>query len=401
MANDKLYNLLHHIPMRIVFLSNFYNHHQGPLSESMNRLTEGNYHFIETEPIQAERENMGWGIANYPHYVRRLYDNENERAFCKRLIDEADVVITGSAPEYLIKGRLKKNKLTFRYSERIYKAGCKRYELPARRILYHFRHGRYDNLYLLCASAYTASDYAKTGTFLNKAYKWGYFPEVKQYKNIDSLISNKKQNSILWVARFIGYKHPETCIQIGRRLRDEGYQFEINLIGNGINEAEVQSLIDANNLQNFVHLLGAMPPDKVREHMETAGIFLFTSDFNEGWGAVLNESMNSGCAVVASHAIGSVPFLIKHDKNGLIYQNGNLEDLYQKVKWLLDDPSKQKKFGKQAYKTMVNHWNADLAAERFIQLAQEILNGNKSPDLFPVGICSKAEIIKNDWWTYA
>ena len=42
MANDKLYNLLHHIPMRIVFLSNFYNHHQGPLSESMNRLTEGN-----------------------------------------------------------------------------------------------------------------------------------------------------------------------------------------------------------------------------------------------------------------------------------------------------------------------------------------------------------------------
>ncbi len=52
-------------------------------------------------------------------------------------------------------------------------------------------------------------------------------------------------------------------------------------------------------------MLGAMSPDKVRAYMERADVFLFTSDFNEGWGAVLNESMNSGCAVVASHAMVS------------------------------------------------------------------------------------------------
>lgn len=51
-----------------------------------------------------------------------------------------------------------------------------------------------------------------------------------------------------------------------------------------------------------------MKASEVRSYMEKADIYLFTSDFNEGWGAVLNESMNSGCAVVASHAIGSVPF---------------------------------------------------------------------------------------------
>jgi glycosyltransferase involved in cell wall biosynthesis len=61
-----------------------------------------------------------------------------------------------------------------------------------------------------------------------------------------------------------------------------------------------------------------MAPEAVRDHMEAADIFLFTSDFNEGWGAVLNESMNSACAVVASHAIGSVPFLLKDGENGFI-----------------------------------------------------------------------------------
>lgn len=62
------------------------------------------------------------------------------------------------------------------------------------------------------------------------------------------------------------------------------------------------------NLNDYVTFTGPVQSDKVRGFMERAGIFLFTSDRQEGWGAVLNESMNSGCAVVASHAIGSVPF---------------------------------------------------------------------------------------------
>ena len=33
--------------------------------------------------------------------------------------------------------------------------------------------------------------------------------------------------------------------------------------------------------------------------MEQADIYLFTSDRNEGWGAVANEAMNSACAMVA------------------------------------------------------------------------------------------------------
>ena len=384
--------------MKTVFLSNYYNHHQAPFSKAMDRLTNHNYYFIETEPIGGERQKLGWGIKDYPSFVRRMYLNGKEKDDCQRLINTADVVVAGSGPEYLLKHRLRDGKLTFRYSERIYKTGCKVYELPARRVLYYFRHGRYNNLYMLCASAYTAADYAKTGTFLNKTYKWGYFPEVRKYKDIDLLMNKKKKNSILWAGRLLEWKHPEACIQIAKQLKNDGYQFEMNLIGNGIIEARVQKMISNNNLKDSVHLLGAMPPYKVREHMETAGIYLFTSDFNEGWGAVLNESMNSGCAVVASHAIGAVPFLMKHDENGLIYQNGNMEDLYQKVKWLLDNPLKQKELGKQAYMTVVDHWNADMAAKRFTKLAQAILDGNKYPDLFSEGICSKAEMIENDWW---
>ena len=48
--------------------------------------------------------------------------------------------------------------------------------------------------------------------------------------------------------------------------------------------------------------MGALKPADVRKEMERADIFLFTSDYKEGWGAVLNEAMNARCAIVAVHS---------------------------------------------------------------------------------------------------
>ena len=133
--------------------------------------------------------------------------------------------------------------------------------------------------------------------------------------------------------------------------------------------------------------------------MENSGIFLTTSDFKEGWGAVLNESMNSACAVVASHAVGSAPCLVKDKYNGLIYESGNVNELFSKIKYLLDNTDEQVRLGKAAYKTICDEWNAEIAAKRLIILINNILEGNKSPDLYAEGPCSKSSILKNDWYS--
>lgn len=217
---------------------------------------------------------------------------------------------------------MKEGKLTFKYSERIYKEGFKRWQQPLRVIKNYARGWSKKNHYLLCASAYTYADFSKTFNFHNRAYKWGYFPAVKKYENFESIMANKQPASILWVARLIEWKHPDASIRVAERLRNDGYRFKLNLIGSGVMAQEIGQSIRDKGLTDCVEMLGAMKPEQVREHMEKAEIFLFTSDFNEGWGAVLNESMNSGCAVVASHAIGSVPFLIRDGVNGLIYKTG-------------------------------------------------------------------------------
>ena len=383
--------------MKIVFVSNYFNHHQKPFSDAIYSRIGDDYTFVETMPMSVERQKLGWGQDCLPKYVvpYTIYHTVPEKI--KTLIDTANIVIFGAAPLKLIEDRIKKNKIVFLYSERPLKKSKERWKIPVRLFTWRKAYPQSPNSYMLAASAYTSADFALFGLYRRKCYKWGYFTEVKRYDDINQLIESKHPASILWGARFIEWKHPEISIYVAKRLKAEGYKFTLNMIGNGELQEQIAKQITENGLEDCVHLLGSMKPEQVREHMEQSEIFLFTSDRNEGWGAVLNESMNSACAVVASHAIGAVPFLVKDKKNGLIYKDGDFEDFYRKVKHLLDYPDERMEISKNAYYTMINEWNAEKAACRFIELSERILGGDKKPSLYSNGVCSRAEIMRDDW----
>lgn len=171
----------------------------------------------------------------------------------------------------------------------------------------------------------------------------------------------------------------------------------MSIIGNGEMEQQLRTMIENKGLSDCVEMLGAMSPEDVRSHMEKADIYLFTSDFNEGWGAVLNESMNSGCAVIASHAIGSVPFLIRDGENGLIYENGNQQQFEECVESVIKNSEYRKRLGVNAYESIVNVWSADIAAKRFVKMSQALLKEESANSLFEIGPCSRANILKNNW----
>lgn len=382
--------------MKVVFVSNYFNHHQKPFCEEMYKELKGFFAFIATSVMREERKQLGYNQDDQPEYVCLAYQGDGQMKKALDLIDQAEVVIIGSAPNNMVLRCIRKNKLVFRYTERPYK------KTPSYiKKIYHFwRWHQNDlwknNVYMLCASAYAYSDYASVGMYKKRSYKWGYFPEIKKY-DIDELVSKKEFDTLLWCGRFIDWKHPDDAIQIARKLKEEGYKFRLNMIGTGVMESELKQLVKEFSLDDVVTFCGSMSPEQVRSYMEKAGIYLFTSDKQEGWGAVLNEAMNSACAVVASHAIGSVPFLLKDGKNGYVYESGNIDSLYTKVKYLLDHPENQQIFGSEAYKTMITEWNAEVATKRFINLADRINMGENKSDVYQTGPCSNANLMKDDW----
>ena len=375
--------------MKIVFVSNYYNHHQHALCRELERMNPGQFHFIATSEMRQDRKTLGYGNWDIPDFVRTAHTGVADRLASRKLIDEADVVIAGATPERLIADRIWAGKLTFRYTERLFKQPPSALEYLKKRVVQKLRNPSRKPVYLLCAGAYTKADFTRLGVFRNRGYRWGYFPETKHY-GADELRCGKNPASLLWVGRFLDWKHPDDALRAVARLRDAGYEFRLRLIGTGPLEQQLRAMVSTLKLEQYVSFLGTMKPEQVRCHMEHAGIFLFTSDRQEGWGAVLNEALNSGCAVVSSCDAGSVPYLIEDEKNGLIYRSGDVDMLYEKIKTLLDSPEKQAALGINAYHAITELWNAQTAAKRLCALAEQILAGEKTPDLYQTGPCAKA-----------
>ena len=369
--------------MKIVFLSNIFNHHQKPLSDELYRLNS-DYFFVETEDMHDEQRKMGYAVAEKLSYVLNY---KHDRRLCDRLINEADVVIIGSAPEKLIERRKRNRQLVVRYSERPLKKKQNLFYYLYRLVRWNLRTPFWKPIYMLCAGAYVASDYKLFGMYMGKAYKWGYFTSVKEFESIECVLEEKRKNSILWTSRLISWKHPEIAIELAGYLKDRSIPFEINIIGTGVCEKTLKKMVEEKLLNNDVHLLGVMNPVQVREYMEQSEMFISTSDRMEGWGATVNEAMSSLCAVVADERIGSVPYLIENGNNGFSYKAKR--ELFETVEYLLLNKDKRMYVAKNAYQTMRKQWNPKVAASRLLTLFEKLKQKGQC-DLFESGPCSRA-----------
>lgn len=380
--------------MKLVFITNLVHHHQTPVADEFYKELGDDYKYIATMPMPEFLIKNGYSSQIKRNYIVKAYEDECTRKYAIKLANEADVVIIGAAPEYYIEKRLKENKLTFRYSERYFKS--RPWFFPDPRVWYEFymNHFRYrkKQLYMLAASAYVANDVYHMHCYKNKVYKWGYFTRVDDYA-LESLpkfnFSDARSSlSIIWCSRFLKWKHPELPVLLSKRLKNKGYKFQLKMYGSGAEIDSIKKLVSELGVNDVVSFCGNLPNDEILKQMREHEIFLFTSDRNEGWGAVLNEAMSNGCAVVASHLIGSVPFLIKNGKNGLVFKSEDLNSLECKVRFLLDNPLSRIEIAKNAIYTMRNEWSPSIAARRFLTVANHLLCGTEV--VFTDGPCSMA-----------
>lgn len=369
--------------MTLTFVSNYINHHQIPFCNACYELLGEAFRFVQTEPMEQERVAMGWHTDGTAlPYVRCLYEQED---VCAALIQDSDVVLAGwSGREDLLHRRLQAGKPVIRISERLYREGQWKAVSP-RGLLCKFReHIRYrkKKVYLLCAGAYVPSDFHLIRAYPGKMYRWGYFPETLRYtkEQWEQLKPRGSRVEIVWAGRFIPLKHPEYMVRLAKRLKEKGAaDFHIHMAGSGPMERELKEMAGQAGVEKYMTFHGFLPPEQVRRIMEGCHIHVFTSNHLEGWGAVVNEAMNSGCAVVAGVKAGAVPYLISPGKNGMIYPGDSFDKMAERVWYLMEHPEERKRMGRAAYETITGLWNAERAAGELIRFAKGVLEGEAVP----------------------
>lgn len=374
--------------MKLIFISNTCDHVVRPLCDGLYDHFKNDFIFIETAVLDWSRAGIG-AVEERP-YIRKCV---NDPITAQTLCNKADVVIFASADLKYIANRIKNNLFTIYYSERLFKKGFYRFFNPKTFLCVYKRFiapSKNSNFYLLCASSYAAYDFNRIRAFNDHMYKWGYQIALQE-KNVDELLGNKPKDGLqfIWAGRLVKLKHCDLAIRVIRRLRDEGYPARMTVIGSGDQEEKLKRLTNGLLLSEAVIFKGTCPIEKTRQEMDKANIFLFTSDEREGWGATLNECMNSACVCIANNAAGATNYLIEHNVDGCIYTDNTVDGIYPFVKQAIGSRSERERLAKNAYRKMSEVWNPQYSIERFIVLLDRLLKYGIC-DEYAEGPCSKA-----------
>ena len=369
--------------MKLVFYSLILNNHQANVADELWALTRQSYCFVELANLQAEhRKGDSHDYSDRPYLLQAWQSKENYSKAMKLAQTAECCVFSGVQALPFQKARMKRGLLSFDMSERWLKRGVLNLFSPAilKMVLaYHFGGWGRKPLYKLCCSAFAAADQYKVGTYQGRCYKWGYFTRVEK---VD-------------VEAF-----PGLPILMAHRLKNKGYRFILDMYGNGEYEIQTRQLAKELEVEDVVRFIGVKPNNELLDDMREHSIFLFTSDRNEGWGAVANESMSNGCVLVASDGIGSSPYLINDGQTGLLFTSPKqsssfnrpdiaaLDSLCDKVEYLLANPRKWQDIQSRSTALMQELWNPHSAAERLLILINCLEEGKDTP--FVEGPCSKA-----------
>lgn len=94
------------------------------------------------------------------------------------------------------------------------------------------------------------------------------------------------------------------------------------------------------------------------------------------------EAMSVGCLVIAT-AVGGIPDLIQHERNGLLVPSNNARALAAACRSLLDEPALAARLGRQAWQDCRDRYSPDSVAQQTVSAYSEAVNKFKSRNRRP------------------
>ena len=150
-------------------------------------------------------------------------------------------------------------------------------------------------------------------------------------------------------------------------LKDR-YPIEALIIGGGRREGEVEQLAADLGLAGRVHFLGQRPD--VPDLLAALDIFVLPSH-SEGVSLALLEAMGMGLPVIAT-AVGGLPEVVRHEKNGLLIPARDPEALAQALARLLAEPDLAGKLGENARKDVAENFSLERLGREINEIYAEL-----------------------------
>jgi len=157
-------------------------------------------------------------------------------------------------------------------------------------------------------------------------------------------------------------------------LKKQGFSLKLKLIGNPrIDQSlweKMETLIIEENLLDQLHITGKVPYSEVPKELMNCKIaiipLLDLPKFRNNIATKQFEYMAAGLPIISSK-LQPQQYFIQENFNGLFYEPGNVEDLVEKIKFLIEKPEYAKKLGTNGLNKTQEDWNSENQQKKYVQ----------------------------------
>jgi glycosyltransferase involved in cell wall biosynthesis len=183
-------------------------------------------------------------------------------------------------------------------------------------------------------------------------------------------IGKSKEHLIGYLGRLKKYKSIEHLIQASKIVREIIPDLNVMIVGDGDNRKNLEELTKNLELQDTIEFKGFVSEEDKVAYLQKMHFVVNTSS-KEGWGLTVVEANACGRTVIAANVQGLRDSVV-NEKTGLLYEYGNVQELAQKIIYLLKNEDVVSELEKNAIDWAAS-FDWDVAAKKTMGLIEDCL----------------------------
>ncbi len=179
------------------------------------------------------------------------------------------------------------------------------------------------------------------------------YPSLEDTETINNETDRQGEINILMSGHISAKKGILDVLQACQKLKKDKIPISLTVVGGGLMMRFLRMRARIMGLRKQVTFTGYMPNDQMSDFFRKAHVFVAAgkkNENNDGIPTSLMEAMLFGLPIIASDLKGHLEIL-EHDKNALIFENGNVESLKEALRKIVLLPEEATNIGRAAQET--------------------------------------------------
>jgi glycosyltransferase involved in cell wall biosynthesis len=206
----------------------------------------------------------------------------------------------------------------------------------------------------------------KFGFEKKKIFTKVYSSITGQYKNHTAVKERKKQ--FLFVGQFIKRKNVDRLIESFESLNINKKLWRLILVGKGKLDLKNYTKI---NIKIFDHL----PPSKLSKLYDKSLFFILPS-IREHWGIVVHEASSSGCFLLLSKNVGSIPEFA-NKKNSIVFDPNSKDSIQKTLIKAMSLQNKKLVIANKESERVASFYNYENTYQEFVKIIKKCIGKKK------------------------